>query len=394
MADVLPRPDLLLTDGGPAGMPSPPHASGLRTVGVEEEFLLVESIGGRAVPVAGLLARPANPLPVAEPAPVATVDTELQREQVETATAPCEELPRLAEQLRELRRRADECARSAGARLAALATSPLPVMPHLTQQERYQAISRHLGLTCAEQLTCGCHVHVAVSSDEEGVAVLDRIRPWLAVLTALTNNSPFWNGVDTGYAGYRTQVWHRWPCTGPSELFGSAAAYHDRVRQLLGTGTPLDTAMVYFDARLSLRYPTVEIRVADVCSDVNDTVLLAALARALVDTAAAEWRDGVPADPVCATVLRLASWRASRYGLDGPLAHPRSHQLSAAADVVEALMRHLHPALVASGDLALVGVLLERLLGRGDGASRQREVARATGDLSAVVADVVERTCA
>jgi len=79
------------------------------------------------------------------------------------------------------------------------------------------------GLTCAEQLTCGCHVHVAVSSDEERVAVLDRIRPWLAVLTALTNNSPFWNGADTGYAGYRTQAWNHWPATGPTELFGSAA---------------------------------------------------------------------------------------------------------------------------------------------------------------------------
>jgi carboxylate-amine ligase len=134
--------------------------------------------------------------------------------------------------------------------------------------------------------------------------------------------------------------------------------------------------------------------VADVCPDVNDTVLLAALARALVETAAAEWRAGVPADPVCATVLRLASWRASRYGLDGPLVHPRTHGLSPAGDVVAALMGHLRPALAASGDLALVDLLLERLLSRGTGASRQREVARSTGDLSAVVADVVERTCA
>jgi glutamate---cysteine ligase / carboxylate-amine ligase len=163
---------------------------------------------------------------------------------------------------------------------------------------------------------------------------------------------------------------------------------------MLGTGTPLDMAMVYFDARLSSSYPTVEIRVADVCADVDDTVLLAGLARALVETAAAEWRAGVPADPVCSTVLRLASWRASRYGLDGPLVHPRGQQLSPAEEVVESLLHHLRPALAASGDLALVDMLLGRLLRRGTGASRQRQVARSSGELSAVVADVVERTSA
>jgi carboxylate-amine ligase len=391
---VLPAPPLRDTAAlDQAGRRPAVPAAGLRTVGVEEELLLVDSISGYPVAAAGVLAGPVRS-PVAGLPPLATLDTELQQEQVETATAPCADLSRLAEQLRELRRRADDQARSAGARVAALATSPLPVTPHLTPQGRYQAISRHLGLTCSEQLTCGCHVHVAVSSDEEGVAVLDRIRPWLAVLTALSNNSPYWNGLDTGYAGFRTQAWSRWPGTGPSELFGTAAAYHERVGQMLGTGTPLDTAMVYFDARLSDSYPTVEIRVADVCADVEDTVLLAALARALVETAADEWRNGVPPDPVCATVLRLAAWRASRYGLDGPLVHPRSHRLSPTEDVVEALRQHLYPALAASGDLALVDVLLEQVLHRGSGASRQRQVARSSGDLSAVVADVVDRTCA
>jgi glutamate---cysteine ligase / carboxylate-amine ligase len=394
VAGIRSATDLLLNDSASqlaSRCPAYPQP-GLRTVGVEEEFLLVDSIDGRPIPVAGALAALGTVTEL--PADQHSLEPELQQEQLETATAPCRQLPELGAQLRMLRRQADGHARTAGARLAALATSPLPVRPHLTPRDRYRAISRHLGLTCAEQLTCGCHVHVAVASDEEGVAVLDRIRPWLAVLTALTNNSPFWNGNDTGYAGYRTQAWNRWPGTGPTELFGSAAAYHDVVGTMLGTGTPLDGAMIYFDARLSRSYPTVEIRVADVCLDVEDVVLLAALSRALVDTAVAEWQAGVPADPVCTTVLRLASWRASRFGLDGPLVHPRGQRLSQAADVVRSLLQHLRPALTASGDLDLVEARLEHLLQRGTGASRQRQVARASGELSTVVADAVERTCA
>lgn len=85
-------------------------------------------------------------------------------------------------------------------------------------------MSERMGLTCAEQLTCGCHVHVAVHDPEEGVAVLDRIRPWLPVLVAVAANSPYRNGADSGYAGFRTQAWSRWPGTGPTDVFRSAVA--------------------------------------------------------------------------------------------------------------------------------------------------------------------------
>ncbi|MDT0323939.1 YbdK family carboxylate-amine ligase, partial [Streptomyces millisiae] len=131
-------------------------------------------------------------------------------------------------------------------------------------------------------------------SDEEGVAVLDRVRCWLPVLLALTANSPFWQGQDTRYASYRSRVWGRWPSAGPVELHGSAERYHEQVAALVSTGVLKDEGMVYFDARLSRSYPTVEVRIADVCQDPADTVLLAALTRALVETAAREWRAGEP----------------------------------------------------------------------------------------------------
>ena len=96
------------------------------------------------------------------------------------------------------------------------------------------------GLTARDMLTCGCHVHVSVADDEEGVAVLNRIRVWLPVLTAMTTNSPFWQGQDTGYASYRSQVWRRWPSAGPTDVFPDAAAYHRLVDDVLATDTMLD----------------------------------------------------------------------------------------------------------------------------------------------------------
>jgi glutamate---cysteine ligase / carboxylate-amine ligase len=366
-----------------------------RSVGVEEELLLVDPHDGHAVPLAGELLASSRSTAGVAGSRFAALQAELQQQQVETATPPRTGLADLAADLRGRRSLADALARSVGARVAALATSPLPAQPRLTPHvARYRTMSREFGLTCAEQLTCGCHVHVAVTSDEEGVAVLDRIRPWLPVLTAVATNSPYWNGVDTGYAGFRTQAWSRWPGTGPTDLFGSAAAYHAAVSAMLGTGSLLDEGMVYFDARLSRRYPTVEVRVADVCLDVDDAVLVAALARGLVDTAAAQWRAGVPAAAVPTAMLRLATWRASRSGVDDGLVDPLDQRLRPAAVVVESLVDHLRPALLANGDLGLVEVLVDQLLARGSGARHQRRVAGATGRLSDVVADAVERTSA
>ena len=101
--------------------------------------------------------------------------------------------------------------------------------------------------------TCGMHVHVAIESDEEGVGVIDRIAPWLPVLLAVSANSPFVDGRDSGYASWRAQMWARWPSAGPTEPFGSAQAYHEASRFLLEAGAARDQGMLYFDARLSAR---------------------------------------------------------------------------------------------------------------------------------------------
>ena len=158
------------------------------------------------------------------------------------------------------------------------------------------------------------------------MAALDRIRPWLAVLLALSANSPFWQGADSGHASYRNQVWSRWPSAGPTGLFGSAAGYRAVTGAMLATDTILDDGMLYFDARLSAHQPTLEVRVADVCRESDDAVLIAGLVRALVDTAVREWRAGEEPPDIRTEVLRLAAWQAGKAGLEGPLLLPPALQ--------------------------------------------------------------------
>jgi carboxylate-amine ligase len=146
--------------------------------------------------------------------------------------------------------------------------------------------------------------------------------------------------------------------------------------------------MVYFDARLSAQHPTLEVRVGDVCLDVDDAVLLAALARALVETAIRAWRAGAPVEPVRMELLRLASWRASRSGVDGVLLDPCSWLPLPAADVLGRLVTHVAPALEEAGDLGEVRERLAEVLRRGTGARAQR----ATADPRAAVALAVGRT--
>jgi carboxylate-amine ligase len=360
----------------------------IRSVGVEEELLLVEPGTGRPLAVAetalrAVVADHGSQEGSGEGAGEA-LEFELQRQQLETSTKPCLELSELGEELRRGRSLAAEAAGRAGARVAALATSPVHVEPQLVRKGRHLQMAHAFGLTAYEQLTCGCHVHVSISSPDEGVAVLDRIRPWLPVLLALSANSPFWQERDTAYASFRYQAWSRWPTAGPTDAFQTAEAYQQTVQQMVSTGTLLDTGMVYFDARLSEHYPTVEVRISDVCLYADDAALIAALARALVETEARRWRAGsaVPAHRI--EMLRLASWRASRSGLDDVLLNPHTGLPEPASTVAGGLVEHVRDALDEAGDAEAVTELLGAVLARGNGAAFQRSACR-DGSLASVI---------
>lgn len=363
-------------------------------MGVEEELLLVDAGTGAPVSVAGAVLRQhASDRGQRDDArPGGSLDVELKQEQVETDTHPHTDLVAVAEELRAWRRHADDSARASGARVVALATSPVPVTPRTTSNERYLRMAAHFGLTQHEQLASGCHVHVSIDSPEEGVAVLDRIRCWLPVLTALSANSPFWQGADSGYESFRSQAWGRWPMAGPIDVQESVEKYRALIDQMLASGVVLDEGMVYFDARLAREYPTIELRVADVCLHVEDAVLIAGLARALVDTAAADWRAGQAPVGTPTSLLRLARWRAGRSGLTDVLLDPLDNRPRPAHEVVAALLEHVRPSLVSAGDDEQVRMLLVQLGRRGTGSQRQRQVFERTGRLAAVALDAADVT--
>jgi carboxylate-amine ligase len=360
----------------------------VRSVGVEEELLLVEPGTGRPLAVAETALRTTDADSGRQEGTGGdageSLEFELQRQQLETSTKPCFELSELGRELRRGRSLAAEAAGRAGARVTALATCPVPVEPQLVPKGRALRMAHAFGLTAYEQLTCGCHVHIGISSPEEGVGVIDRIRPWLPTLLALSANSPFWQGRDSAYASFRYQAWSRWPSAGPTDAFGSPEVYRQTVRQMVSSGTLLDTGMVYFDARLSEHYPTVEVRVSDVCLYADDAALVAALARALVETEARRWRAGsaVPAHRI--EMLRLAAWRASRSGLDDVLLDPRTGLPAPAPAVANTLLEHVRDALDEAGDTDAVTELLGAVLTRGNGAAFQRSACR-DGSLASVI---------
>ncbi|GAA3170431.1 glutamate--cysteine ligase [Streptomyces virens] len=360
----------------------------MRTVGVEEELLLVDPETGepRAMSAA-VLARAERD--GAEPD---VFEKELHEQMLEFATHPQSSMESLHAEIVRCRKEAAGHAEEIGCTVAALATSPLPVSPAIGMNRRYRWMEEQYGIATREQLVLGCHVHVSVESDEEGVGVVDRLRPWLPVLAALSANSPYWQGKDSGYSSYRSRVWQRWPSAGPTEIFGSAECYHRRVADMVATGTILDEGMIYFDARLSQRYPTVEIRVSDVCLHAETAALIATFARALVDTAAGEWRDGrEPLDPGV-SLLRLAAWQAARSGLTGELLDPRTMRRMPAEAVVRTLLEHAAGALEANGDLERAREGCARLLRDGNGAQVQRALMDRSGSLRDVVTECVRHT--
>ena len=356
------------------------------TIGVEEEFLLVDPESGEPVP---LNTR------VAERAKAAGVDLQLELTscQVETATEVSDTVADVRTQLQRLRRVAGEAADSAGARLLAVGLPPtLPQHFPITDSDRYGRIADRFGMIAHEQGICGCHVHVAVPDREAAIRVSNRLRPWLPLLLALTANSAIYRNADSGYASWRQVLWARWPSAGPPPYFDSAADYDDAVQRMQDIGAMLDDGMVYWDVRPSEKFPTVEVRVADVPATVAETVLHAALTRAAVMTALDDERNEVPVPDIRAHELAAAYWNSARYGLDGRAVDPfgSGPGTAPAIDVVRALVDRVSPALRTVGDFDFVTDELARIYEQGNGAVRQRAAWERRGEVS----DVIESAAA
>ncbi|MEU9088014.1 glutamate--cysteine ligase [Streptomyces sp. NPDC048357] len=352
------------------------------TVGVEEEYLLVDPATGLPVPhgAAVRVAAGLDPVSAGD-----QVQAELLQAQVEVATPVCTDLGEIGGHLLRLRHAVGSAAEASGCKAALTGTAPVKgITPvPVTPVSRYLAMRNHAPRLVDEQLITGMHVHVGIPDRAQGVDVLNRIRVWLPTVLAMSANSPLWEGRDTGFASWRTVVFGRWPVSGPTPVFRDDADYDLRAAELVESGVIADIGQLYWHARLSEKYPTVEIRCADVQLRADDAVMFAGIVRALVATALRDAADGVPAPSCAQEMLQAATWQAARQGVAGPLVGPDGARLEARA-AVALLVRHILPALEEAGDVREVTSLVHRLLREGTAAERQRKALR-DGGLPALI---------
>jgi carboxylate-amine ligase len=366
----------------PAAAVAAVPAMTLPTFGVEEEFLLLDRLSCLPMWVAdAVLERAGRPAPFC---PESSLTREVLRCQVESASPICRSAAELEAHLRSARLRLAAAAEAQGAVLSPVGAAPLGE-PHasVTASDRYLAIHHAVPALLNEQLLNGMHVHVAVPSRAVGVDVLNRLRPRLHILLALSANSPFWRGRDSGFASWRSVHAQRWPVEGPPPFFAGLEDYERRVETLLDSGVIMDRAMLYWHARVSDRYPTVEIRVTDVALDAATAVRCASLARALVAQALRDGSLALPVPRPAPEAVRAAAWQAAQKGLgDGlldltpsggrqPLLRPAP---ALVFEVAEAACASLPPA---EREATLTGV--QAVLDAGGGAQRQRAAVRDSG---------------
>ncbi|GAA0504468.1 putative glutamate--cysteine ligase 2 [Saccharopolyspora subtropica] len=355
-------------------MGSPEQFEAAGTVGVEEEFLLVDTTSGVPVPHAPAVIDRVHALAPGSPT---TIKPELMATQVEAATGVCGTLPGLAEQVRIGRRLLGS---AAGGERAWLVAVGAPVLagssPPLSTGPRFERIIATYRDVVADYQTCGCHVHVGVPDRALAIEVVNHLRPWLPTLLALSANSPFRAGRDTGYASWRMVEQSRFPGSGVPPRFRSIEDYDAKLARLVDCGSLVDTRMSFWLARPSEVFATVEVRAADAAATAEEAVLQAALVRALVRTALAKIEAGVDPPGVGDQVAAAALWSAARHGLHGPAVDPWAERQVPAVNLVERLLRDVAAALEDTGDLRFVRTTVDQLLRSGTGACRQRWAAR------------------
>ncbi|MEV4947892.1 glutamate--cysteine ligase [Streptomyces sp. NPDC053755] len=358
------------------------------TIGAEEEFLLVDPLTRELRPDAEkVVAEAARDLGD-------RVGPELTRHQVETRTDPHTRLTDLADQIRATRRSLAQAAARQNLRIISTGTPVLspPGPPPLTDGPRYAASAATFRALDDEQIACACHIHIGVPDLATALKISNHLRPWTPALIALSANSPYWQGRDTGYASWRTTTWGRWPVAGPPPYFESPAHFEDLVAGLLDSGTILDRGGLYWDIRPSHHQPTLEFRAADATATADDTALLAGIVRAMTATAMTAIDAGEPAPQPSAELLRAASWRAARDGITGHGLDPLTGHLMPAHTHIDQLLAHLQPALHHHGDTHLVHTLWSRLRAQGGRAESQRAAHRHRARLTDVVDHLIATT--
>jgi carboxylate-amine ligase len=357
-------------------------------IGVEEEYFVADPQTRMPVPAGARVAQ------LASETLGDLVCGEFTQYQIEVKTPPCADTIQLREQLLALRAAVAAAAAAQGLRIYASGTpvlaacAPAPVGDH----PRYRAgVQQYRGML-EDFAICALHVHVHLPDAEIAPLVGNHLRPWLPLLVALSANSPFHRGRDTGYADWRAVIRSRFPCLGPPPYAESLCHQRELAAAMTESEAMLDADTPYWDIRLNSKFSTLEIRSMDVNSDLDDAVALAVLVRALVTTSAARVLAGDPGPRHCSELLRAAYWRAARDGWSGSGVDAMSAQIVPIPVQMGRLFEHVKPALHEYGDTEIVRALRERLTRRGNGADRQRASAARHGALTAVVDQLAAQT--
>ena len=351
-------------------------ASAPYTIGIEEEFQLVDPLSGALVPVvdAVLAARDVVGLSAS------SITSELSASSLEVRSSVFTTASELAKNLPLLRRRAGALVEECGSRLAAAGTHPFSdaTAQPITGEERYRRVEEKMGWAARMQAIYGLHVHVAVSSTEYAIQAVNVLSRYVPLFIALSANSPFWRGSDTRLSSARMKVFSLVPRSGLPPRFRCWENFEGYVRTLIGAGSIPDYSWCWWDVRPHPRLGTVELRAPDAQTEVSHTASLAALAQCLVATAS----DHPSEDPL---FTEENKWRATRHGLDARLHNFSTGRSATARTLARELVKVLRPA---SQDLRceaeLEGVL-EITNGKA-GAEKQRAVFRERG----LAKDIVE----
>jgi carboxylate-amine ligase len=302
---------------------------------------------------------------------------EISDAQIELTTRPATDHRDLLADLEALRTYAADRAAELGLLVLPTGTPILgsPAGQSVSDRDRYRAIRARFGRLVQEQQFSGLHVHVGIEDPDRRASAANALRPWLPVLAAMTANSPFWFGEDTGFASWRTVNRQRWPVGGVPPAWTSFVDYHTHVAELIDVGAVPDRGCIYWDVRLSHRFPTVEVRMADTPLTSAEAVAVACLIRAImavdgaVDGSATTLREvSVPAPHL----LRAYVFAAARDGLAARVADPCGNGLTTASGALDSLLTLVERALDEAGDAEFVRTQVDRIRAHGTGAARQR----------------------
>jgi carboxylate-amine ligase len=353
------------------------------TVGLEEEFAILDphtlSLAGR---FSELSAAAADPV-LAE-----AISSELIESEIEIRSGRGEELADAVSRQREVRRALFALAAERGAALAATGTHPWSDYreQRFIDSDHYRRVASELRYVARRNTTFSLHVHVGVHGPDRAVAVCDRLRPVLPLLLAISANSPYLDGRDTGLHSARTQIFTKsFPRCGVPDAYGSWDAYADYIDLLVATGSIVEYTQVWWSIRPHFSFGTVEVRICDAQTTAGEAEALAALIVACVAQAA---RDHDEARPFADPPRRLVEenvWRALRHGLDGELLDPAARATYPAAEAVERLLAWTAPLRAELG--------LEPALPELNGAQRQRRAIDAGVAIEEVFAAAVRETC-